>query len=256
MYNLLIDGAPDNYKGFKINTDFRVALRIQELLEDPILLSGSTVDRMAAYRVAISLLYTDAAKILDEELSFDVAIEGLRYWLSCGNDDPVTSYWKREGIMPDVEDITFDLEDYNKPASDLIDVETHDANGNAKIVKKTKYSIVSFLAPDNTVRYRRIANGDPDLVSLYEDSELIFSGFYKCFGIDLTTAQLHWFKFCWLLAELECAEDTALYKKINIRSFDPSDYKDKQYADYRAKMERNKQRNKVLGILPYIDRGN
>ena len=65
MYNLLIDGAPDNYKGFKINTDFRVALRIQELLEDPILLGSSTVDKMAAYRVAISLLYADANKILD-----------------------------------------------------------------------------------------------------------------------------------------------------------------------------------------------
>ena len=55
-----------------------------------------------------------------------------------------------------------------------------------------------------------------------------------------------------LLAELECTEGTALYNKIKIRSFNPDDYKGKGYAEYRTKMNQEKAKNRVLGIMPYI----
>lgn len=51
-------------------------------------------------------------------------------------------------------------------------------------------------------------------------------------------------------------EGTAIYEKIRVRSFNPADYKGKQYDEYRSKMSRIKNDNRVLGILPYKDGGN
>lgn len=254
MYNPLIDGAPDNYRGFAINTDFRVALKIQELLDDPRLSNGSESERMAAYMVAFSLLYQDETVFRAEKLGFDGAIAGLYWWLSCGRDDKVINYWKRTGIMPDVDSNEFDAVEYNSSDNDLIDIEVKDKDGNIITKRATKYSTLAFEAPDGTTRYVKKCNGEPDLVSLYEDAEEIFSGFYKIYHLDLCSDKIHWFKFCWLLSELESTEGTSIQAKIRLRSFNSADYKGKQYAEYRSKMERLKFSNRVLGILPYVDR--
>ena len=256
MYNLFIDGAPTSYKGYEINTDYRVALQIQEILEDPRLQNGSEVEKMAAYMVAFSLLYKDETVFKDDKLGFRGALDGISWWLSCGNSDKVINYWKRTGIMPDIESNEFDINDYNNPSDDLIDVERYDTDGKLILSKATRYSIIAFDAPDGTVRYKRKSNGQQDLMSLYEDAELIYSGFYKIYNIDLCSDKLHWFKFCWLLSELETTEGTALQSKIHIRAFNPADYKGKEHAEYRSKMEKLKHDNRVLGILPYMDGGN
>lgn len=254
MYNILLNGTPDSYKGFKLNTDYRVSLRIQNLLEDPRLNRSSHTELMAAYMVAFSLLYADE-DIVPDKLSFNDALEGLFWWLSCGNNDSVENYWKRTGIMPDVDDNAFDYKDYSTPESDMITVDKVQIDGTTKQVSVTKYSILSFTAPDGTTRYAKQFNGERDILSLYEDSALIYSGFYKVFNIDLAKTELHWFTFCYLLSELECTENTALRDKIKIRAFNPDNYKGKQYKDYCNKMKQAQNESKVIGILPYIDRG-
>lgn len=254
MFNPLIDGAPSSYRGHELNTDFRVALQIQEILEDPRLIGGSEVEKMAAYLVAFSLLYKE--KDIANTFGIQNALDGVTWWLSCGRDDHVINYWRRTGIMPDIDSNEFDQQDFNKPVSDMIDIESRDENGKPIVKQVSRYSILAFDAPDGTVRYVKKSNGDPDLVSLYEDAELIISGFYKIYNIDLCSCDLHWFKFCWLLSELETTENTAINSKIKARSFDPSAYRDKNYAEYRNKMNQVKHDNRVLGILPYVDGGN
>lgn len=252
MFNVLINELPTSYKGYEINTSFKTALRVQEILEDPRYSTGSQIQRMAAFIAAISLLYKDKDILDDSKLGFEGALSGLTWWMSCGNNDKVEAYWKNTGITPDVESIEFDAKDYNTAASDLITIDCTKADGSVVEKQVSRYAILEFKAPDGTIRYKKEKRGDPELVSLYEDSQLIYSGFYSKFGIDLADSNLHWFTFCMLLAELECTDGTALHSKIKIRSFNSADYKGKGYAEYRTKMEQEKNKQRVLGIMPYI----
>lgn len=253
MTNILKSGLPDNYHGFKINSGYRTALDIMEILEDPRINKQSTVERLAAYMAAISLLFVDSDVYTQDKLGLDDAINGLFWFLNCGNNDNVLNYWKRTGIAPDVDDNAFDINEYNDGAADTVVIE-QDVNGKKTLKEVSRYSILSFNAPDGTVRYIKRANGEPDLVSLFEDADLIYSGFYRVFGIDLSVDNIHWFKFSVLLAELEATEGTLLANKIKLRSFDANNYKGKQYKDFVAKMLKARYESRVLGILPYIDR--
>ena len=55
MFNVLLNTAPDNYKGYSINTSFKTALKVQHILEDPQYNNGSQIQRMAAFLAAFSL---------------------------------------------------------------------------------------------------------------------------------------------------------------------------------------------------------
>lgn len=253
MYDFLTQPLPTKYKGLELNTSFRSALRAQEVLDDPRLVNGSQQDQLAAYYAAFSFIYKDVNAAL-AELGLPGAIDGLSWWLSCGNNDKVENYWINNRIMPDVDSNSFSLDDYNSPKDEFIDIERVKPDGTKCIEHASKYATLAFNAPDGTTRYARETRGDPALLSLYEDNRIIYSGFYKTFGIDLSSGELHWFIFSALLAELELTEGTALNNKIKTRSFDPDDYKGKAHAEYRAKMLKAKHESRVLGILPYIDR--
>ncbi len=67
------------------------------------------------------------------------------------------------------------------------------------------------------------------------DAELIFSSFFSSYGIDLSEAELHWWKFSALLASLP--SDSILMKVIGIRKADLSSIKD---DEYRKKLRRAK----------------
>jgi len=56
---------------------------------------------------------------------------------------------------------------------------------------------------------------DPRLYSFSLDANLIFAAFYQTHGLDLTTAQLHWFKFLALFMDL--GTDTAFCQLIGLR---------------------------------------
>ena len=208
---------------------------------------------MAAYYAAISFIYKNAQKAI-ETLTLSGAIDGLIWWLSCGNNDRVENYWRNTRITPDIDSYSFSKDDYDSPPDDYVDVEHRQPDGTVTTEHLTKFAILAFDAPDGTTRYKKESRGEPELISLYEDNMLIYSGFYKVFGIDLGTTELHWFTFSALLAELECTEGTMLNSKIKTRSFNPNDYKGKEHAEYRRRMLKAKSENRVLGILPYIDK--
>ena len=254
MNNILISGLPISYKGYSLNTGYREALSILNLLEDPRINKKSDSERLAAYIAAFSILYVDSDIFSDRKLGIVESINGLNWWLSCGHIDRVENYWRKNGIAPDIEDNAFDIKDYNAPDNDIITVEQTIGNEH-KFVEMTKYSTLSFEAPDGTTRYFKRSNGEPDLISLYEDAELIYSAFLRIFNIDIMDNNIHWFKFSMLLAELEATEGTAFADKIKLRSFNPDNYKGKEYNDYRGKMLKAKHDNRVLGILPYVYRG-
>lgn len=68
------------------------------------------------------------------------------------------------------------------------------------------------------------------------DANSIYSAFYQQYGIDLTTANLHWWKFKALLDGL--GEDTPFIKTVQFRSINLSDIKDKETKKFYQKMKR------------------
>ena len=251
MYDYLSTPLPTKFKDLEINTSFRVAINIQRLLDDPILLNCNKQDLLASYIVAFTMLY----KNYDDVNNCDMAYEGIMWWLSCGRVDKVENYWIENRIMPDVDSNEFDIDDYLKPSSSTIIIDKQNINGEHSLEEVSKQSILCFNAPDNTVRYCKRENGDPAILSLYEDNQLIYSGFIHKFGIDLGKEDIHWFTFSALLSELIQTEGSALYNKIKIRSFNPDDYKGKAYTEYRNRMAKEKSDARVLGIMPYVERG-
>lgn len=76
ILNVLLDGFPTQYKGYKINTDFRIGILITLLQED------ESIDEDLKLLQALNLLY--AEKVPDD---LDVAMNGLMWFLSCGKSE-------------------------------------------------------------------------------------------------------------------------------------------------------------------------
>ncbi len=88
MYNAMLDRLPEDYDGWLIRTDYRIGVQIQLCISDPEL---SDSDKTA---IALNLLYGKGVP------DFQTAVEGLRWFLSCGNpaeddgenEEPVFSF--------------------------------------------------------------------------------------------------------------------------------------------------------------------
>ncbi len=76
MLNVLLDGFPESYKGYPINTDFRVGILLTLLQED------ETIDDELKGWQMLNLLYKD---IVPEDSK--VAVDGLIWFLSCGRSE-------------------------------------------------------------------------------------------------------------------------------------------------------------------------
>lgn len=79
MYNAMLDRLPEDYKGWLIRTDYRIGVQIQLCLSDPEL---SDNEKTAT---ALYLLYGNGAP------DFQTAIDGLSWFMSCGNPTPADS---------------------------------------------------------------------------------------------------------------------------------------------------------------------
>jgi DNA-dependent RNA polymerase auxiliary subunit epsilon len=75
MLNVLLDGFPKDYKGYKINTSYKVGILLTLLTED------ETIDEDLKFMQAFNLLYIDT---IDD---FQVAYDGLMWFLSCGKSE-------------------------------------------------------------------------------------------------------------------------------------------------------------------------
>jgi hypothetical protein len=61
------------------------------------------------------------------------------------------------------------------------------------------------------------------------DAPRLYSSFLQTYGIDLTTADIHWFKFIAMMGSLN--KDSALSQAIEIRNYDTKDLKGKAKLD-------------------------
>lgn len=176
MYNMLTDKLPTKYKGYNINTDFKCGIRISLALDD-----WQLGDEERAL-TALSLLYGEG--IPDNA---NIALDGLRWFLSCGREAEKSSY-------SDIDDVDNAKETVNVKGDDIaFDFEIDDAN--------------------------------------------IYAAFLKNYNIDLTTTDMHWFKFIALFSNLK---DTSLNDIMYYRTLDLSQYKGEQKVEMKALKERYK----------------
>lgn len=252
MFNPLIDHFPTEYRGFKINTSFRAALEAIEILDDPSYDKNDEQQSEAAHLAALDCIFVDKDIFSASKLGLEGAIKGLYWWISCAKTDKVERMWKKWRFAPDVDDVKFTWELWNKKDDDKIVVKENNGDNTFTTEEVDKVCVYRFIAPDGTIRYYRKWNGTAPAYDFYEDRELIYSGFYKVFNIDLDTAELHWFKFNMLFIELLHTEGTMLNSEAVVRSFDASNYDRKTQKDYIRKREKDKSEHKLLGILPYI----
>lgn len=106
MYNMLTEKLPIKYKGYHINTDFRIGIKISLALDDWQLGDEERV------LTALSLLYGEG--IPDD---MNVALDGLRWFLTCGKEADKASYSDiddvdnaKESVNVKGDDISFDFE--------------------------------------------------------------------------------------------------------------------------------------------------
>lgn len=106
MYNMLTEKLPTKYKGYHINTDFKCGIKISLALDDWQLGDEERV------LTALSLLYGEG--IPDD---MNIALDGLRWFLSCGKEAENTSYSDiddvdnaKESVNVKGDDIAFDFE--------------------------------------------------------------------------------------------------------------------------------------------------
>ena len=74
------------------------------------------------------------------------------------------------------------------------------------------------------------------VLSYKTDAPYILSGFFECYGIDLTKESMHWWMFQMLLMGLR--EDTEIKQRIAYRSADLSEIKDKNERRRIQKIQR------------------
>ena len=103
-------------------------------------------------------------------------------------------------------------------------------------------SLVRFCqggGPEDEERTGTGSSSDPQDEPVLDyrcDADYIVGAFQQAYGIDLTTAKLHWFRFRALFAALP--EDTFMAKIINWRTLDLADYEGSMREHYAALKER------------------
>ena len=106
MYDMMTEKLPTKYKGYLIDTDFRVGIKITLALDDWQLGDEERV------LTALSLLYGEG--IPDD---MNIALDGLRWFLTCGKEADKASYSDiddvdnaKESVNVKGDDIAFDFE--------------------------------------------------------------------------------------------------------------------------------------------------
>ena len=186
--NILIDPLPTEYKGYKINTDFRVGIRLCNILDDSRKSEEDVMDD------AIDLLWgsgvpttvTDEGIVID----YDLITETILWFRLGGDPEGEIAKAKRQP---------------KKPASELSEDIAYDFD---------------------------------------EDAGYIYAAFLQQYGIDLTTTEMHWFKF---LALFKALQDTVFNRLQEIRTQDPLEV---SAGKERARVVRMKQQYRILKVTP------
>ena len=88
------------------------------------------------------------------------------------------------------------------------------------------FGIIAFLNGDTEYSVSSGKKSAQKVFSFSQDASAIYSAFYEKYGIDLSCAQMHWYKFCALFENL--ADDNPFKTLIRIRTMDESEIKNKK----------------------------
>lgn len=95
MFNVLLDELPEEYKGFRMNTDFRIGIMMMQAFNDPEL---TTLEQ---YATAADLLFGGCNDTLPDA---QTAVQGIQYFLSGWyTDNDVKSGEKKPAMDYDMD---------------------------------------------------------------------------------------------------------------------------------------------------------
>lgn len=102
--------------------------------------------------------------------------------------------------------------------------------------ESTLNALLDFYGGNKKSEKAKKKSKSKKLFDFCEDAELIFSAFYMEYGIDLTTAVMHWYKFLALLSGL--TERTQFVKILSYRGINLDEIEDKKRRSFYAKMKK------------------
>ena len=106
------------------------------------------------------------------------------------------------------------------------------------VCEETIYALLDFYNPNKEDAARRgNSSRNKQNYDFEYDAKHIYASFLQQYGIDLTTASLHWWAFKALFDGL--SEDTAFGKVLQYRCADVSKMKDKEMKSFYVKMQRH-----------------
>ena len=74
-YNVLVDGLPISYRGYKVRTSYKVGILLSQIMSD------TTVEDDIKIYTATNLLY------IDKPDDIQVSLKGIQWFLSCGKSE-------------------------------------------------------------------------------------------------------------------------------------------------------------------------
>lgn len=90
------------------------------------------------------------------------------------------------------------------------------------------FGIIAFLNGDTEVSVSSGKKNVQKVFSFNQDASAIYSAFYEKYGIDLSCADMHWYKFCALFENL--ADDNPFRTLIRIRTMDEAEIKNSRVS--------------------------
>ena len=186
-FSPLLFSFPSTYKGYKLNTDFRVGILIRNLILD------EDIDEEQKIRDIIELLFVDDYP-RDESLLSEII-----------------SWFMQLGYNKGVNDLYSDTDD----DVDLFNENSSDDESSDECSKK------SGEIPSST---------EQDVVDFEFDSARIYTGFLRTYGIDLSVEHIHYWKFMFMLGDLDT--DCSHNRVVEIRTTNIKDMKGEQRKAY------------------------
>lgn len=186
-FSPLLFSFPSTYKGYKLNTDFRIGIMIRNLILD------EDIDEKQKILDIIDLLFVDDYP-RDEQLLSEII-----------------SWFMQLGYNKGVNDLYSDTDD----DVDLFGENSSDDDSSDECSKK------SGELP---------SSDEQDVVDFEFDSARIYTGFLRTYGIDLSVEHIHYWKFMFMLGDLDT--DCSHNRVVEIRTTSLKDMKGDQRKAY------------------------
>ena len=186
-FSPLLFSFPSTYKGYKLNTDFRIGIMIRNLILD------EDIDKKQKILDIIDLLFVDDYP-RDEQLLSEII-----------------SWFMQLGYNKGVNDLYSDTDD----DVDLFGENSSDDDSSDECSKK------SGELP---------SSDEQDVVDFEFDSARIYTGFLRTYGIDLSVEHIHYWKFMFMLGDLDT--DCSHNRVVEIRTTSLKDMKGDQRKAY------------------------